>query len=152
MALPSLHFHHSHTAAYSVQEYKMQNAIVPMTMTQNDPHEHEATESARSAENQRRSASRSARRKASPKVEAMREHPRYIVADSFLRVTWLDANGDMKVELGARPVDISEMGMAVQLPEPALLLSRIRLESDKGELLGHGKVRSCRPKDGKYLV
>jgi hypothetical protein len=88
----------------------------------------------------------------SPKLEALREHRRYVVAETFLRVTWLDANGDLKVEHGARPIDVSEMGMAVQLHEAALLLSRIRLESDKGELLGHGKVRSCRPMGGKYIV
>ena len=147
----------------------MQNAAVPTTMTQNDPQDHEVTEPPRTeglnpapdstangihgATNQhRRNGSRAARRKVSPKVEALREHRRYVVAETFLRVTWLDTNGDLKTEQGARPIDVSEMGMAIQLPEPALLLSRIRMESDKGELLGHGKVRSCRPNGGKYIV
>jgi hypothetical protein len=146
----------------------MQHAVVPTTMTQNDPQDREVTESPRRegsnpapdsnangihiANEHRRNGSRAARRKVSPKVEALREHRRYVVAETFLRVTWLDANGDLKVEHGARPIDISEMGMAVQLPEPALLLSRIRMESEKGELLGHGKVRSCRPMGEKYIV
>ena len=52
----------------------------------------------------------------------------------------------------ARPIDVSETGMSVELPEAALLLSRIRLESDKGELLGQGKIRYCRPTGAKYIV
>src|SRR5262249_50823981 len=75
--------------------------------------------------------------------EELRGHRRYQVAATSLRVTWLDTNGDMKVENSAQPIDVSETGMAVKLPEPALLLSRIRLESEQGELIGHGKVRSC---------
>src|SRR5438876_7853954 len=82
----------------------------------------------------------------------LREHHRYAVAETFLRVIWLDAKGDLKLEKLARPIDIAETGMAVELPEAALLLSRIRLESDKGELLGQGKVRYCRPEGAKYIV
>src|SRR5437667_10755908 len=82
----------------------------------------------------------------------LREHRRYAVAETFLRVIWLDAKGDPKMEKLARPIDVSEAGMAVELPEAALLLSRIRLESDKGELLGQGKVRYCRPEGTKYIV
>jgi hypothetical protein len=67
-------------------------------------------------------------------------------------VTWLDSQGDPKIENLVRPIDVSETGMAVELPEPALLLSRIRLESGKGELLGQGKVRYCRPEGAKYIV
>src|SRR5712692_7592072 len=82
----------------------------------------------------------------------LREHHRYAVAETFLRVIWLDSKGDPKIENLARPIDISETGLAVELPEAALLLSRIRLESDKGELLGQGKVRYSRPKGSKYIV
>ena len=82
----------------------------------------------------------------------LREHRRYAVAETFLRVIWLDAKGDPKMEKLARPIDVSETGMSVELPEAALLLSRIRLESDKGELLGQGKIRYCRSKGAKYIV
>ena len=82
----------------------------------------------------------------------LREHHRYAVAETFLRVIWLDAKGDPKMEKLARPIDVSETGMSVELPEAALLLSRIRLESDKGELLGQGKIRYCRPTGAKYIV
>ena len=80
------------------------------------------------------------RRPAEPKVSLLenkdaREHRRYAVAETFLRVTWLDAKGDPKIENLVRPIDVSETGMAVELPEPALLLSRIRLESGKGDCL-----------------
>ena len=85
-------------------------------------------------------------------LKDLREHHRYAVAETTLRVIWLDANGDLKMENFARPIDVSETGMAVELPEAALLLSRIRLESDKGELLGQGKVRYCQPNGAKYIV
>src|SRR5215813_11533341 len=84
--------------------------------------------------------------------EELRAHRRYEVAATSLRVIWLDTNGDMKVENSAQPIDVSETGMAVQLPEPALLLSRIRLESEQGELIGHGKVRSCHAAGQKYIT
>src|SRR5260370_40364813 len=85
-------------------------------------------------------------------LKELREHRRYAVAETFLRVIWLDANGDPKIENLVRPIDVSETGMAVELPKAALLLSRIRLESDKGELLGQGKVRYCRPNGARYIV
>jgi hypothetical protein len=84
--------------------------------------------------------------------EDLRQYRRYAVAETFLRVTWLDASGDLKVENGTRPINVSEKGMAVELPQPALLLSRIRMESEYGEFLGHGKVRSCRPSGEKFIV
>lgn len=84
--------------------------------------------------------------------EALREHRRYAVAETSLRVTWLDDKGDLRTENGARPIDVSEKGMAVELPDAALLLSRIRLESGEGKLLGHGKVRSSKPEGEKYIV
>jgi hypothetical protein len=105
------------------------------------------------AKQQKRSGPRSVRpKKDSSKFEDQRGHRRYAVAETFLRVTWLDADGDLKTENGARPIDVSETGMAVQLPSAALMLSRVRLESESGELLGHGKVRSCRQVGEKYRV
>ena len=94
------------------------------------------------AQQPRRSGPRSARPKRSSSSEDQRGHRRYAVAETFLRVTWLDTSGDLKTENGARPIDVSETGMAVQLPSAALMLSRVRMESENGDLLGHGKVRS----------
>jgi hypothetical protein len=105
------------------------------------------------AKQQKRSGPRTARPKRNPpQFEDQRGHRRYAVAETFLRVTWLDTNGDLKTENGARPIDVSETGMAVQLPSAALMLSRVRMESENGELLGHGKVRSCRQVGEKYRV
>jgi hypothetical protein len=96
---------------------------------------------------------RSIHRKGSPpKLEDQREHRRYAVAETFLRVTWLDANGDVRIEDGVRPFDVSAGGMSLQLPVSALLLSQIRLESGDGEVLGHGKVRYCRARGAVYMV
>jgi hypothetical protein len=105
------------------------------------------------AKQQKRSGPRSAGpRRTSSKFEDQRGHRRYAVAETFLRVTWLDTNGDLRTENGARPIDVSETGMAVQLPSAALMLSRVRMESESGDLLGHGKVRSCRSVGEKYIV
>jgi hypothetical protein len=105
------------------------------------------------AKRQKRSGLRAALSKVNPTMfEALREHRRYAVAETFLRVTWLDDKGDLRTESGARPIDVSERGMAVQLPDPALLLSRVRMETANGELLGHGKIRSCKPVGTKYIV
>src|SRR5437867_1704404 len=96
---------------------------------------------------------RSVRPKGSPpKIEDAREHRRYAVAETTIGVTWLNTNGDVKTENGAQPMNVSERGMAVQLPEAALLLSRVRLEAGNGELLGYGKVRHCRPAGANYIV
>src|SRR5437762_13600352 len=91
-------------------------------------------------------------KQSSSKVKDLRQHHRFAVAATLLRVTWLDINGDLKIENHARPIDVSEKGIAVQLPEAALLLSRVRLESESGEALGHGKVRYCRPSGAQYVV
>jgi hypothetical protein len=101
----------------------------------------------------RRSGARSARLKEGPAtIEDQREHRRYAVAQTCLRVTWLDEIGDLNIENGVQPIDVSETGMALQLPASALLFSRVRLESDKGELIGHGKALYCRPKGAGYIV
>lgn len=90
--------------------------------------------------------------KKAPTPEDLREHRRYAVAETSLRVIWVDADGNPKIESNARPVNVSELGIAIELPEPALLFSNVRLESAEGELLGFGEVRHCGRMGAKYIV
>ncbi len=52
----------------------------------------------------------------------------------------------------ARVLNISECGIAIELPEAAQLLSRVKLQSEKHGLLGQGAVRHCRRVGTKYVV
>ena len=84
--------------------------------------------------------------------EDIRKNRRYAVAETFIRVLWLDTNGDVKTANRALPINVSQTGMAMLIPEAALLLSPMRLESSTGELIGHGKVRYCQPSGEFYIV
>src|SRR5260370_353136 len=82
----------------------------------------------------------------------LREHHRYAVAETFLRVIWLDAKGDPKMEKLARPIDVSETGMSVELPAPPLLFPRISADSGKGDFSGTGKFGFGRPRWASTVV
>jgi len=51
-----------------------------------------------------------------------------------------------------RALNISESGMAIELPEAAMPMSMIRFQSEKFKLLGSGAVRHCRRAGTKYIV
>jgi len=96
-------------------------------------------------------ASNTTPRESTP-LEDIRKHRRYTVAETFIRVLLLDTNGDVKTANRALPINVSQTGMAMLIPEAALLLSPMRLESSTGELIGHGKVRYCHPSGEFYIV
>ena len=86
------------------------------------------------------------------KRKDLRRCRRYAVDGATLRVSWLSLNGELKVVHHARVLNISEEGMAFELPEPAQLVTRVKLHSDKHRLLGEGTVRHCRRVGPKYVV
>src|SRR6185436_18331374 len=86
------------------------------------------------------------------KRKDLRRCRRYAVDGATLRVSWLGLNGTLKVVQQARVLNISEEGMAFELPEPAQLVTRVKLQSDKHRLLGEGTVRHCRRVGSKYVV
>src|SRR6266851_1535661 len=86
------------------------------------------------------------------KRKDLRRCRRYAVDGATLRVSWLSLNGELKVVHHARVLNISEDGMAFELPEPAQLVTRVKLQSDKHKLLGEGTVRHCRRVGSKYVV
>jgi len=85
------------------------------------------------------------------KRKDLRRTRRYAV-EGTLRVAWLGSNGSLKVAQNARVLNICEEGMAFELPEPAQLNSRVKLQSGKHKLLGEAAVRHSRREGGKYIV
>jgi hypothetical protein len=86
------------------------------------------------------------------KRKDLRRSRRYAVDGATLRVSWLGLNGTLKVVQQARVLNISEEGMTFELPEPAQLVTRVKLQSDKHKLLAEGTVRHCRRVGSKYVV
>ena len=86
------------------------------------------------------------------KRKDLRRSRRYAVEGTTLRVSWLGPSGSLKMVHDARVLNICEDGMAFELPEPAQLLSRVKLQSDKHRLLGEATVRHCRHVGSKYIV
>jgi hypothetical protein len=85
------------------------------------------------------------------KRKDLRRVRRYAV-EGTMRISWLDMSGTLKVAHNARVLNICEFGLAVELPEPAQLISRVKLQSDKHKLLGEGVVRHCRRVASKYVI
>ena len=86
------------------------------------------------------------------KRKDLRRSRRYAVEGATLRVSWLGLNGTLKVAHQARVLNISEGGIAFELPEPAQLVTRVKLQSDKHKLFGEATVRHCRRVGSKYVV
>jgi hypothetical protein len=87
------------------------------------------------------------------KRKDLRRCRRYSVdGATTIRVAWLGVNGTLQVVHHARVLNISEEGMAFELPEPAQLVTRVKLQSDKYKLLGEGTVRHCRRVGPRYVV
>jgi hypothetical protein len=80
----------------------------------------------------------------------LRRRRRYAVDGAPLKVSWLDTTGKMRVSR-TRALNISEFGMALQLPEPVMPLL-VRFQSDRFDVNGAGAVRYCYRMKGKYVV
>jgi hypothetical protein len=85
------------------------------------------------------------------KRKDLRKHKRYAVDAGILKVYWLDVTGSMKMAR-TRALNISECGIAIELPEAALPLSLVRFESDRFNVRGAGYVRHCRREGSKFVV
>lgn len=82
----------------------------------------------------------------------LRRSRRYAVDNETVRVSWLGPSGTLKMLPHARVINISEEGIAVEIPEPAQIVSRVKLQADKHKLLGEGTVRHCRRVGAKYVI
>jgi hypothetical protein len=86
------------------------------------------------------------------KRKDLRRAPRYSAAGETIRVSWLGLDGTLKLVQHARVINISEGGIAVEIPEAAKVISRVKLEADKHRLLGEGTVRHCRRAGVQYVI
>jgi len=84
------------------------------------------------------------------KGKELRHHRRYAVDSGTMQVSWLDLTGKMKTA-NTRALNISEGGIALELPEAAMPLL-IRFQSEKFRVKGVGNVRYCRRVGTKYIV
>jgi hypothetical protein len=81
-----------------------------------------------------------------------RRHRRYQVAGSTLRVSYLDMNGTLKMVAAAQVLNVSESGMALELPEKPLPTSMIRFQSERFKLTGSAAVRHAQKITNSYMV
>jgi|SRR5580692_8133758 hypothetical protein len=79
-----------------------------------------------------------------------RRHERSEHAD-IVQVMWKDRDGGDKFA-NARTLDISELGMRIEIPEAVQERSFVSLRCDKLKLSGTASVRSCQRKGNKYQV
>lgn len=81
----------------------------------------------------------------------LRRHRRYTVGSGgTMEVSWINMRGQMRTSR-ARVVNVSETGLAIQLPEEAMPL-RVRFQSEQGGVDGVGSVRHCSRSGSKYVV
>ncbi|MBI1786496.1 MAG: PilZ domain-containing protein [Acidobacteria bacterium] len=81
-----------------------------------------------------------------------RRHRRYTVENSTLRVSWLGINGEPKMATHARVLNVSESGMAVELPEAPMPNTMIRFQSERYKLVGSGSIKHFRKVAHKFVV
>jgi len=72
-------------------------------------------------------------------------------ATEMVELTWKDRSGQEKFAK-ARSLDISELGMRIEVPEPLEKQAYVTLRSDALSLHGRASVRSCTRQGTKYLV
>src|SRR5215467_10371541 len=85
------------------------------------------------------------------KRKDLRKFKRYLVDAGVLRVSWLDPDGKMKMTR-TRALNVSENGIAIELPEAAMPQSMVRFQSDKFKVQGSGTVRHCYRVGTKFVV
>src|SRR5882724_1807241 len=85
------------------------------------------------------------------KRKNLRRNRRYAVDAGILQVSWLDLSGKMKMTR-TRALNISEGGIAIELPEAATPLSLMRFQSGRFKVMGAGAVRHCHRVGSRWVV
>lgn len=83
-------------------------------------------------------------------TNGIRRHERTERSET-VQIMWKDRDGADKFA-NARTLDISELGMRIEVPEPVQERSYVALRCDKLKLNGRASVRSCQRKGNRYLV
>ena len=71
--------------------------------------------------------------------------------DSLLRTSWIDIAGNQRMSR-CRVLNVSEEGIALELPEGPAVNSLISFESEKHRLVGGGRVRYAARLGLKFVV
>ena len=82
--------------------------------------------------------------------KGMRRHERTHSSET-VQLTWKDRDGADKFA-HARTLDISELGMRLEVPEAVPERSYVSLRCDKLKLSGTASVRSCLRKGNRYMI
>ena len=85
------------------------------------------------------------------KRKDLRQSRRYALDAGTIKVSWLDVTGAMKMTR-TRGLNISEGGIAIELPEAAMPLSLVQFQSDRFNIRGAGYVRHCRREGSRFVV
>ena len=80
----------------------------------------------------------------------LRKSPRVNVQAS-IRAAWVDAHGDLRMS-HARVLNISQRGMAIELPQQPMRNGMIRIQSERYKLSACGSVRHILQVGGKFVV
>lgn len=74
-----------------------------------------------------------------------------IPAEELVEINWKDRYGQEKFAK-ARTLNVSELGMRIEMPEPLERLAFVTFRSMPLSLHGSASVRSCTRQGTKYLV
>jgi hypothetical protein len=74
-----------------------------------------------------------------------------IPTEELVEITWKDRTGQEKFAK-ARTLDVSELGMRIEMPEPLDKQTYVALRSNALSLHGTASVRSCMRQATKYLI
>jgi hypothetical protein len=82
--------------------------------------------------------------------KGMRRHERTVQSEP-VQLIWKDRDGVDKYA-NARTLDVSELGMRIEAPEPVPERSYVSFRCDKLKLNGRASVRSCQRQGNRYLI
>jgi hypothetical protein len=85
------------------------------------------------------------------KRKEKRRHRRYLVSSTTLRASWLSVKGDRKMA-NAKVLNVSESGMALELPEPPMMNTLVRIQSERYKFVGAGACRHFYRSPNGYVV
>lgn len=80
----------------------------------------------------------------------LRQSPRINVQAS-VRAAWVDSHGDLRMS-HARVLNISERGMAIELPQQPMRNGMVRIQSERFKVSACGSVRHILPVGGRFIV
>lgn len=85
------------------------------------------------------------------KRKEKRRHRRFAVTATQLRASWLSVKGERKMA-NAKVLNVSESGMGLELPEPPMMNTLVRIQSERHKFIGAGVARHFYRIPNGYVV